>query len=572
MGFANRWRWFERSGGVLLPLALMACGGGASARADAADATVEAAALDDGGGQTVDAAALDDGSGEATAPPDAGTSLLLGGAGLVVKGITNDGFVLYFEPSSLTYFAVGVGGGSPTPILTLTSTQGSFTQVIGNLFLIQTFESSVGRPSALSAWSSSLTAPVPIWQYVDLQYIFTAWASPDSTHIAYVRLDPAGGGESGAVYGVNADGTGQTLLVPDVVTKPLSCAARVAFVGDYAFVSSCSLDAADDGGASDGGTLRHTIRSFLLSSGWQPALTIPDAVDVFNASVALGPFSTIDPTGAWVVAAPVDGGGALQAFPADGGAPGPVIDPDVAFGPDQFVVGSASAPWSVLYTTDAGVLKRSPVAQPAPQVILDGGARYFDMASPDGAWLIVSSNFSSSGPPSFRPLPFMGLYADLTLVSALGSAVPVPLTAPDADTALPVSVMAQPSGAFTSDANYVLFYSDIKQNHLNVSMGYVHAMATAPPNGVQTLSRGYAIGNIGLQGSKVLLFDNFVDSDGGANSRSTVDVEIVDPALPGAPIVLATTVGSVAVSSDKTKIVYSVDWGPAPGIYVGRAP
>jgi hypothetical protein len=97
-------------------------------------------------------------------------------------------------------------------------------------------------------------------------------------------------------------------------------------------------------------------------------------------------------------------------------------------------------------------------------------------------------------------------------------------------------------------------------------------MAVAPPNGVQRLSRGVAVGDLGLRGSKVLVFDDFIDTDGGTGSRPTVDVTIVDPTMPGPPQVVATTVATFMVSSDRSTIVYSTDLGTAPGIYVTPLP
>ena len=100
----------------------------------------------------------------------------------------------------------------------------------------------------------------------------------------------------------------------------------------------------------------------------------------------------------------------------------------------------------------------------------------------------------------------------------------------------------------------------------------VRSMGVAPPFLARQLSNGYAVWSYPLAGSKVLVLDNFVDTDGGTGSIATIDLDVVDPSSGAAGIPLVKGVANNAlVSADHSLVVYLGN-GPSPGIYVTPVP
>jgi hypothetical protein len=432
-----------------------------------------------------------------------------------------------------------------------------YVAVIGNVAFVWSWNSEyIGT---LMAWSSGMAQGVSLTTN-GLAYLYqTVWGSDDSKHVAYLESTSSDASVS-AIYGANADGTGVTLLVSDVDTNTSDtvCFPRLVFRGDYAVASYCTVT---DGGSNP------TIQSFSISNGWASAAVVPNWVDSFQFNLLdRSPFTfafAVDPDGGRIAAASAtSGNGAVQVFSIDGG-PGTVIDPNVLLTPSLSFMGSVINPWSIFYNNDAGVLKQAYATNPAPQTLVDAGVNYFNAQSSDGKWMLVS-NDSNSG----------GWFSDLSLVSTQAPGAPVLVASSNQYGGLPVA----PSGfiyggsrGFTADSAYALVTTNLTLNSENRWVGYLRSMLVTPPYTTDLLTNGYMIDYAALRGSKILVTDNFQDTDGG--SLPTVDIDVVDPASSGGPVNIVRGVGGGnGVSSDKTQIAYSVGTGAAPGIYVSPLP
>ena len=531
-------------------------GGDASSDASVADS----AAADDGG--DADASADADGGGPGDGAPTLLQSAGSGNDVLVVEGITNDGYVVYYDGSNRTYYAKPEDGGASRALYSLSPELSGYTWVLGNeLFVFAVASNYVGQ---LSAWSSAMTLPLTLSTSAVVRYVATAWAAPDAAHLAFVQVGASA--NVGTIYGVNGDGSHQTLLVSNVDVSLAGqdgpCLPRVAFSGDYAVVSYCTMT---DGGEAP------ALQAFSTSHGWAPTLDVPNLVLLNLLGVnpyVEAPF-VVDPAGGRVAAASGTamgdaGAGALQAFALDGGA-GVVVDPNAGLTTASFIRTAATAPWSLLYTESSGALLRSPVDSPVPVVIADGGVNDIESVSSDGRWAVTATATGN----------------DLGLLDTSAPGVVKPLATASGYDNLSVSTEVLPSAAFTGDDGFVLFRTDLANLYPGATY-YVRSAPVASPGQSQLLSNGYAIDAIPLSGSNVLLYDNYQTYDGGA--APTVDLSLLNldagvrtgavattvPILTGSFLPYGT--GGIVVSNDLTKIVYPVVTGPAPGIYIANLP
>jgi hypothetical protein len=506
---------------------------------DAADAESEA---------SVDASSADGDAG-------AGPALLVPGTGLIVQAITADGYVLYLDSSSNTYYVQSVGGGTPTQIVRVPTSGSSYSFASGKLALVSTWGNPPTYASTLTVWSAALGTPTLISTNSLLEYFQTTWPSDDSKYLVYTR--PASADQTvGNVYGVNADGTNETLLVANVALSPTSCVASARFAGGYVVIAYCPSADAGTATVQNG----HSVAAFSVGGSWAPALAVPNSLATF----------AVDPAGTEVVTAPLasDAGG-LQLFPIDGGGAGTAIDPATPFGSGQSLLGSKSSPWYVIYNSGQGALRQTYLSPLSSQTLVDAGVNYVPAESADGRWA-MAVNRTTSG----------GLAADLSVVSTLQPGTPIQVS-PSSTYDAGVGVLRF-LGPLTGDDKYVLFATNLARTSASAYEFYVRSMALATPNAFSLLSNGYAIYAFSLGGSKTLLIDNFQDSDGGAGVLPMADLDLVDPAsaatgttvVRGVPIHFDTGAGvrNVEVTSDYASVVYATSQGSAPGIYVASIP
>jgi hypothetical protein len=595
---------------LLLPLALLggalsAMGGAlmsgctSSSAGSAPDAMVEGAPPGDDGPTAdggADASAVDgtlsDGPGADVSTPDAGagdggadanptdggptgdasdgaaeggivTHLLVPGSTVTIEGVTSDDYVIYYDSSTLTYYAKPLAGGPATTIYTAPASAGSgYGSVFGKVAFVWSWNSSyIGT---LTTWSSGMAQGASLTTS-GLAYIYQSiWASDDSRHVAYLQ-STSSDATIGSLYGANADGTGATLLLANLdinsyfTAQHPTCFPRLVFRGDYAVVSSCTV--------ADAGTTP-TLQSFSISGGWAPQAIIPNWVHSLQFNVLdHSPFTfsfAVDPDGGRIAAASTSSGnGALQIFPTDGGA-STVVDPSEALAASFSFTGSVNNPWSIFYNNDAGVLQQAYATNPAPQTLVDGGVNYLNALSNDGKWLLVSGKRNNNG-----------WFADLSLVSTQTPGVPVNVASSTDYGGLPVTPSGNRVGGsrgFTADSAYAIATTNMTQSSSGSWIGYLRSMLVTAPYTTKLLTNGYMVGFAPLGASKVLVSDNFQDTDGGG-SPATVDLDVVDPASAGGPVNIVQGVrGDNGLSGDQTQIAYSVTTGAAPGIYVSPLP
>ncbi len=516
------------------------------------------ATLSDGPGAAAGDAATEGGPATDAADggaADAGTakpSLWLAG-NFQVQGITSDNYVVYLDEATDTFYARPLAGGASILLYaTPASIGGSFVNVKGqDVFIYGWGNDYVG---SLMVWASPLAQPATLTSTGGLGFLYeTSWPSEDSQHIVYLVGRDGTSGSVSDVYGANVDGSSATLLASSVNTyyAATTCFPRVAFRGDYAVVSYCSTG---DAGSTP------IIQSFAISKGWSPSVIVTNWIDQARAyiedqdpsSFAFG----IDPDGGQIVAASSTSGNAsLQVFPIDGG-PGTVIDPSWQLDPTLSFAGTRTNPWSVYYNTDAGVLEQSPVSNPAPRVLLDGGVNYFDAFSRDGKWMLTSNQLNPAA-----------YFADISLVSTVTPGQSQLLATSAQYGGLPIAVPQARYTSFTTDLGYAVVFTNLVQNNEGDWLNYVRAAAVGGTSATQLVSTGYALGATPLQGSKIVMADNFQDSDGGPGG-STVDLHVVDLSIGGPGTVIASGLpGSYAVASDLSTVLYNVTDPAAPGIY-----
>jgi hypothetical protein len=546
----------------------------------AADATTEASpsmeagAVQDSG--PPDGAGPDGGSPDSTLPDDGGgdapsteageagvaTSLLQAGANLIVGGITSDGWVVYYDPTSQAYYARSVDGGPVSTLYTVApSLYGGYVTVFGKVVFGY-------------AWNGQFVGPLWTWMAGQSQattltsnglgYIYqTEWASSDARYIAYLQYTSSDL-TIGALYGANADGTNQTLLVSNIDVDPTfsgalpGCFPRVVFRGDVAVASYCT--------AADAG-LTPVIQSFSAPNSWAASVVVSNWIDSYMYNPTdrrefVFPFA-VDPDGSSVVAAaPLDDAGTLQVFGVDGGAGVPI-------GPlsgGRSFAGSPSIPFSIVYNDDAGALYQAYASAPNPQALADGGVNYFNSMSHDGRWMVVSGQRNSRG-----------WFSDLSLVSTQTPGLMQPMGSIGVFDGGPLTPNPQQIGGdgFTTNDKHALMFTDLRRSNGNAWIGNVRSMSVTAPYTTKLLSTGYATNAVPVRGSGVLLLDNFQDTDGGAGSNPTVDLDLVDVDSDAPPVKIATILagrGVYAVSADRSIVAYFNGQGAAPGIYVSKLP
>jgi hypothetical protein len=513
--------------------------------------------------------ATNDGTNDGTvdAPSDGSpapsATQLVSGSGLSVEGMTTDGHVLYYDSNARAYSAAPLDGGAPTLIYTAPSNlTAGYGGVLGNIAYVWAWNSHyVGT---LTTWISGQAQGVTVTSS-GLAYLYqTFWASDDSAHVAYIVATNFNG-NVGALYGANADGTGATVLLPNIdinsafQTLPVQCFPRVVFRGDYVVVSSCAVTDA---------SITPSIQSFNVANGWTPAATIPSFVEplLFN-TLDHAPFTfpfAVDPDGGAIAAATSAGAdGGIQVFPIDGGPGAVAVDPSVPVTSSLSFTGSVTNPWSVLYNDSVGALRAALASNPSPQVLVDAGVNYFNAFSNDGQWMLASTTANG------------GWFADLSLVSLQSPGSPVSFATMSQFEGLPVAAGVSKYGGprgFTADSAYALAETDLVQtsNYLIPWIGYLRSMSVTSPSTPQLLTNGYAIQYTALHGSKVLVSDNLQGDLQAVNGA--VDLDVVDPAGGSAVTIASGVAGDNAVSADKMTIAYSANLDAGPGIYVSPLP
>jgi hypothetical protein len=462
--------------------------------------------------------------------------LVQAGPNLKIRGLTADGNVVYVNRVTETYFFQSIAPGStPTQLFALSSNQSGAVAVLGNLVFVAASQHFYAVD--LTLWSSSLGPPVLV---TSTNFNGEVWASADSKHFIYPNVTGLSSTIIGSLIGVDVTASGLTTRTLVTGVDLYNCAVNVQFAGDEAVAEYCL--------PTDAGALADTLQAFQFTTGWTPGLSVAQTASSF----------VLDPNGEQVAVAASVTNGELAAFPTDGGAP-TLLDPTTTISQQTTLVGSASDPWSVDYTTPSGGLMQTYAASPAPQVLVSTGVSAVDATSNDGQWLLTTDQFDQSGN-----------FLDFSLASPLDPG-PLGLVADSSQFAGAPLGLGPSRGVFSTDSKSVFFFANYGESSAGISVGDLYAASVANPSVPRLLSTGSAFDDVPLQGSTVLVLDNVALPD--SSTIPTVDLEWMDLSTTNPPTVLASGIPrEVAVSNDLTQVVYVVLEGSAPGVYLATVP
>jgi hypothetical protein len=241
----------------------------------------------------------------------------------------------------------------------------------------------------------------------------------------------------------------------------------------------------------------------VLASRAQPAF----ALDVAGSHVLVA-----GPSGLAVY--PIEGGAAV---PIDSEGTGGALTRDGA---------------TVIYTTSAQALKRSPIVRPAPVTLVPSGVSGLYGLSPDERWVLTYRTQAEGGETS-----------DLYLASAITA---------DAARALSVSTSAAIFGAaFTADSQYALYFDDV-----SVASGVGDFVVASVSGGPPTKVTSDAFVAAATAGSQVLVTDNCTTCT--AVSAGAADLRAFDAVNPATITTLVSQAyASFYLDAARDKVVYS---------------
>jgi len=474
---------------ALLLLFLAACGG-----TTAAQPRSDAGAVADSGATPVDSAsppAPDAGAGDsATTPPsDSGApvdandaavlppgavlphgSQVLASSVVTLNGVTNDGYAIYTDTATNELHAVALAGGTPANLGTVGPN--STVSVVGPVAFLWNVIGKYAGVGPLSIWTSAHGAQA----LATRSYPFPV-VSADGTRVLYLDNLVFTGSYPGDVYVVSTDGTGKTKLVPGA---QLDAAFDMAFAGETAVVSSVTSASA----------AAPTLQAFAA-----PAWT---ATTLGTGGTAGGGSFTTNAAGTTVLMQATAG---LEVFSL-AGAPPVLIDPMGIAG--LFTSDGAS----VVYTTAANALLRSPALASNPTMLVPAGFPMLTGLSPDDAWALGTVGGAAAGNPQ--------LGSDLYAASATAESA--------AQTLSMTANMGLYTGTggplFTADASHVMFASDTTLTGLST---FHVALPTGA--GARTFSGVWTF--LPTSAGKLVFNDDY-DPAGGVGSNGTADIEGLD--------------------------------------------
>jgi hypothetical protein len=488
-----------------------------------------------------------EGGADAGPPVPVGTTLAAG-SGVLIQGVTDDGYVIYVTPTSVS--CIPVAGGTPSILVAApggTSPSGvliDFAFVVHDVvFLWSNVESNAGT---LSVWTSWLGAPVTI------------------TSNGSVDLLPAVSADSSTIaYATDADGTlslfGASIAALASPVKLASgmdsgtggCFPSAAFTGQAApfhlVASYCVVGSSETDGPNQ-------AYSYPTST-WAPTELATNVtafvLDAIGTRVAVG-----------------TSGGQLETIPVAGGAALP-IDAAGTLGSYPSLYLSQSDGFVLYINSAEEALMRSPVTTSAPESLtacytsncVEGLVGRYDLllpaVSPDENWVFAYPAVISLGTDFAFP-------SGIILASTSTATDSWVLTGSSAN---PSSAQGDP---FTVDSDFGVFMQWITVDGGGRVTGELDAVSTAAPSTVTMLtatafSSIYAgtPSDLALTGSEISYVDNFSYDD------EAVDLHVIDLASATTSTTLMRRINpNYVVSSDKTTIIYSVNLGGATdGLY-----
>ncbi len=485
-----------------------------------------------------------------------------------IDGVTSDGYAAYTDITAGTVNAVSLLGGAPIVLGAVDEFNEVFVKGRG-IFFAPT-ETGLGV-AELSVWTSASPKAVPFSASAAVFYSLVA-ISADGTKLLF--FDDIDADAVGSLIVVNADGSGRTKLVTGVELANGACRPTLAFAGEYAIASYCTvpvllhdagsptdassdarapdaaapdagaLDAASleggpldaepseeggpDGDAPDGETSTGAPQGDVIRPADDPAVTATVSSflgpDWKQNTIATGVQSrfAVDPNGTELL---VSGPKGLLWFPIDGAADGGRTI-DVAGTYADFV----SDGGAVVYTTSSNELERSSIPAPDPTPLSNGLARVI-ATSPDEKWVV-----------GFHGLDTTTYAVDLYFASATMSG-PV--------STLVSTVNGTTGGAFgdsfTADSSRAIFFTDV-----GPESGTLHVAALSANPGAPSVIAPDSYAAYATRGSWIVFNDAYDPT------TERADIVAVDTANPTAQTTLVSEADAqFYMTAAKDQIVYS---------------
>ena len=481
---------------------------------------------------------------DAAGPPPAGATLAPG-SHFLVEGVTDDGHVIYATPTSIK--AVPVAGGVPVVLAALGFNEaGAFGNgavlVVHDFVFIWTdvtqLDSSANPVGTLSIWPTSAASPTVVSKTAIAptagSAVLPVAASPDGASFVYMTANSSSG-VIASIVGANAAAPLAGVVLDSSIGAPPNeynqgglCTPSLTFSGAFVFAHYCDVVAGDE--------LPPTLAAFR-TAGWTKETLLDGAV-----------VSAVDGTGAY--AAGVNLAGQLETLSTSSDAGTPVaVDPAVTMTTNQSILVGATDQF-VLYTTPAAALKVSPLGSSLPTTLVATNVASIDGVSPDATWVYVNAGTD----------PNTGLPADLSLAST---------STPGTPRLLVNNTLAYILGdPFTSDSSYALFASQLQLSLTTGAFSGATLNAALVPGTsapvIVSANAGYQMN--GLTGTNVLYADNLNPTGGIAG---VVDLHTKDLAGGASSLVIAGADVTYALTSDKSKLVYTLNFGEnTDGLYV----
>jgi hypothetical protein len=513
------------------------CGSSNAASTTDAGSVQEASTMDVSQPETgpVEAGPSDAGASDVAAPDcgataPSGKQIVASTAPLVLQGggVTSDGYAFYVDSNTEILYAVSAAGGSPTSLGSMTSQSGTFYLNGGKTAL---FLPKAAGPTTelapLSAWSEATGASViSTSAFAYDSYDYTYDDSQDGSYVAYFASTDS---TTAALTVSTTDGKTQRALVSNIDLTNQDCSPIVQFDGDTIVAYYCLAAPLPDSGIDGSAAGKLTIASFAVTSAFDSIaqvtlVELPAPTD----NTPLQYPDAVSPDGTRLLV--VDTAG-LELYPVAGGAP-TMIDPNGTGG--GFVPSG-----SVIYgTTSGGVNLYSVADGGAPLVLASGGVPYLLTLSPDGNWLQIAENVSSSGQ-----------LTDIWLQST---------TTPGGPTQVWGQATASAIG-FSADSKYDAFATNLGTNFGQTSFD----LNTSPVSGGASTKIITSAGHLAFTtGSKLVTNTNPSATTGAA------DIEAINLANPGAASTLVTQADpNFFYASGSNKVVYT--WYCAPNATAG---
>jgi hypothetical protein len=418
--------------------------------------------------------------------------------GVVLFGVTSDGYAVYGDLTTGALDAVAVAGGGQ-PIQLDANWTADQVLVQGKVVFFWQNVGNTSHVGTLMVWTAA--SGVKTAAAASIAYI--AAARPDGLAITFTS-NANNTGSTADLFGASADLTTSKKLVMGIdagASGSNGCYPQLTFAATRAVAATCAP-----------GVATATI------STWDGTWTKTDLIQ------GAAPYYDTNDSGKLLA---LDGSNNLVSFPLAGGA-GIIIAPNVGY---QLLTSDGAA--AVYSDFVASALWRSPTVTPQPLKLVPTGVTGVVKLSPDNAQVLLFNKYDNTTGGT-----------DLYIASATQQGTATTLN-PNTDSA-PFLGFGDP---FTADSSHVIYLTGI-----NFMVG-TGTLFTKPVGAGQATQQGTNawVALAGL-GSRVVFNDNYTAP---ANVEPRADLKIVDAAGGVATLLHAQADVDIYLTADKKQVVFA---------------